>query len=174
MGKTNHNYKNYALLAILGLAVFLGGVSIYSNNLSKEISGVELGLVQGSTTRSGLVTARVTVGPQNAECMKAALGVRDESITKAFDAKNQAAVAALAVRQETQKNAWSTELTSAQRKTALKATWTAYKQVIDKAGKDYRAARKAAWAQYAKNSKFCGTAAAADDGKPSESMDSQL
>lgn len=174
--------QSYALASILG-ALAIGGMAVLSsaNVISLDGSAENGDVLPATTTRErvatstrGLVTAPVTVGTSNADCMKAALGVREESLRKAFDAKNQGAVSALNARGEAQKNAWSTDIASADRKNTLKATWTTYKQTVDKLAKDWRAARKAAWAQYAKNRKYCGTAAVADDGSPSESLDSQL
>lgn len=170
MGKTSHNYKNYALLAILGLAVFLGGISIYSNNLTKEDGATELGLVHGSTTRSGLAPAPTV----NADCMMAAIDGRDKALSQALDIKNRATALALSQRAIEQQGIWQKVTSSADRRANFKVVLANYKKSVDNANKEWRTARKAAWDKYAKNRKYCGTAAVADDSGFSEGIDGQL
>lgn len=109
--------------------------------------------------------------PVDVACVQTAIEKRENSILTAYDTQYTAIKAALIVRKDALKNAWT--LTDQKtRREAIKAVWSTFKTTKE-ARKAFHSARESAWKQFSAESKKCGKTVSADE-TGSKGSDSHL
>ena len=168
--------QSYAIAGVLAVAA-IGAMAVLSsgNVVTWNDGKTELGVVQGSTTQSGLVgsTTPSTIKTFDPQCVVQAVDQREYALLPALDARNSAIRNAVQTRDESQKAAWW-EKDNTKRRTALRNILTNYSKEITRVNKDWRTAKSTIWKKYATDRKACGPTAANEDSNSSESLDSQI
>lgn len=96
----------------------------------------------------------------NAECMKAAIEVRDTAIIGGLDIFSGKVRTALTVRKDALKASW--DLSGKSRRDSIKSAWRTYSMSVKSAKNEHQSARRAAWNTFHTARTACG------DKSPSE------
>ena len=96
----------------------------------------------------------------NAECMKAAIEVRDTAIIGGLDIFSSKVRTALTVRKDALKAAW--DMTGKSRRDSIKSAWRTYSMSVKSAKNEHQSARRATWNTFHTARTACG------DKSPSE------
>jgi hypothetical protein len=131
----------------LPLAITLSIVSFASANSHNENRG--LGLEVKS------IKASSTLSTTTLACAGNAIDKRETAIILAHDNMSSSTRAALVLRKDTLKTAWTIADKDA-RNTAKKASWSNFKTAMQNAHNKMRDTRKASWSTFESDMKICG------------------
>lgn len=95
-------------------------------------------------------------------CMQAAVDKRETAIIAGVDAYSATVRLALSARKDALKVAWGIA-DAKERRMVLKKVWKDFKVTSEKARKDFKLAKRAAWDQFNRDRKACGSSGASDD-----------